>query len=228
MLGYNYYTRDTAFVNSARTTGSGFYELTIPTLLHFWPFNEASGFTALDKKGGNNGTYVSVDVGGTAFKDTTPAPIYDYVNDYTSFNPVALNINKIAISVWFNRTVSGNSGILRATAANKIDMYVGNDSKFYVTSQALPAALISPTAVTNNQWNHAVYNINTATNISQLFINNVLAEQDTAPGSTGTLTDLVVGSLSAVGFFRWGGSIRNLAIFSEPLTLEQRTGIYAQ
>jgi len=196
----------------------------------YWRFNEASGTTAADERGLNNGTYaggVSLGQGGAIVSDpANNAVSFDGIDDSMSVaSPTSLSMSSaVSVELWVKRSRSGvfqaiagkpTSGQSRFenysiwfNATNQIRMYIGDGVNY--------AQATSATAFDTN-WHYVVGTFDNST--IRVYVDGVQSgSSSTTIRLTPNANPFYVGRSSTSTTLNYGGLLDELAVYSTVLS----------
>jgi len=214
-------------------------------MVSYWNFDDASGNTASDSVGDNDGTLRNDPVWTTGQVNGTLD--FDGVNDYVDVGDVLdMGTQSFSVGVWIksegfqgsnvyggkiinkgltNDGTPPNAGYgLRLWPNNKLEvMLIDSANTFFKYN--------SPTTLNNNQWYYLVFTVDKTNSISKLFIDG---REDTSKDITGMISldtniPLVVGALHR-GIYHgpvwrttefFNGLIDEVAIYNRALTPQE-------
>lgn len=210
-------------------------------LVSYYTFDEISGTTAVDSGPaaangliGSNVTLGTTGVFGTAFtfkNDATQNGIVDMANA-TTFTPLAAS-QAVTISVWLKwKTADAgarDSAIFLGSnvdANRYIDVGTTSGGTVYgrsrnaATSGAAFADLSLGTGLGDDQWHHVAYTSDATNDVTQLYIDGVLAGSTTTPAFTfPTFNNFEIGRLGrSSATDAYAGSVDELRIYDTVLS----------
>lgn len=211
-------------------------------LVSYYTFDEASGSTIAVDSGssaangaiGSNVTLGTTGVLGTAFtfkNDATQNGIVDMGNATVLFAALAAS-QQLTISVWMKWSPTGDardSAVFfgNDTAANRyVDVGTTTGGGVYgrsrdaATSGAPFSDLARGVGLNDGAWHHVAYTTNAATEVTQLYIDGVLAGSNTTPAvSFPAFNNFEIGRLGrSAPADAFSGSVDELRIFDAVLS----------
>jgi hypothetical protein len=194
--------------------------------LAYFRLDEASGTTAYDYAGGNNGTYTNVSLGVPGYNSSAPvqsdpsetaAEFGDFPpnNDYAGNVPSYLNFGvtnggnaEFSVEAWFNEYLflNGGNGIVALGYGNGGEQFVldtGNGSsgglRFFVRNAAgvVSPASTSYTPANDGKWHHVVGVCDEAGGHVYLYLDGALVGSGTIAPNTGLLSSTTPLSIGA-------------------------------
>jgi len=207
----------------------------------WWKFNEGSGTIAYDSAGSNNGTLVNGPVWTSGQIDG--ALSFDGTNDYVNMGDPAdgsLDFgasDSFTISLWFKRDIIG----VNHTLICKREVINGTHNEGYLWSisndnlsagiegtNTIGTGITGSTTIGANQWYHAVFVRDAATDKLYLYLNGVSDAAPVTDTTTATLANtynFMVGRWEYYNFY-FDGSIDDVRIYKRALSAEEIEQLY--
>lgn len=205
-----------------------------------WKLDEASGTTAVDSAGGNDGTMQG---GLHASANSFPGKLgkalsFDGNNDYVSVaNNAALNpTSAITVTAWVKRSSNGSRDFIVSKGKSAgggdhqywLEFTAANELVFLLEdgSGAVHKLTAADTTFTDNSWHHiaATYD----GNIQKIYVDGV-ADSATISWTDSidtTADDLVLGNRSFYYNIPYGGLIDDVRIYERALTVDEIQALY--
>ena len=207
----------------------------------FWPLNETSGTTAYDVIGGNNGTYT----GGCALGQTGPGNTFfgassfgvtvDGSSGYVDIPGANFNItNAMSVVVWIQLSANnGFDGVIgKGDPSWRIS--VNGSGVPGANDGSAPADANAINSINDSSWHMLAYTYNGfvgKANNGALYVDGVLVGNNTiSVPPPGDNLDVWIGGApdygTGAGKRLVAATLANAAVFSQPLTAAQVTGMY--
>lgn len=175
-------------------------------LLFDFPLNDLSGTTAVDaSSNGFIGTYTSATLGGAAFKDGSPAALFDGINDFVNVYSAALAAAWVSatftVGLWFKASNASvwTDGIqyrlleLGDGGNNQVEFPKfpgsGQPGSTYIAGGT--SRTVAYTGVNDTNWHFAAFTVDTGV----------------SPNMNGYFDGTNIGAAAVVG--TWGGALTN-------------------
>ncbi|MFJ7067895.1 LamG-like jellyroll fold domain-containing protein [Streptomyces sp. NPDC101115] len=210
----------------------------------YWPLDETAGNAVVNKVAvnGGSGTYTKATLGATGAFGTGDRPAAAFAGDgYAEIPPLGTSSTDVSVELWFK---TAKPGVLYSDQEIPMPgpsggtytpvLYVGTDNKLHgqYYTQGVNATNVSPNAVTDDEWHHAVITAQSGT--QTLYLDGIQVAQVTgAPVDHQTNKHTYVGGgyttwwpagPGAVSYFT--GRIDEVAVYKRPLTAGQVANHY--
>lgn len=194
----------------------------------YWRLGEASGTTAIDSRGSNNGTYVASPTLGVAGASPTDADTAVAFNGSTQYITVpdsaALDLGDVfSIECWFTRNVNdAQHQIMDKGATGGVGYTVliasNNQLRLARSDSGVVIAEATSSPWTEGAWHHIVITKNGATTF--IYVDGV-DDTHVGVGTNATITDtsdqLTIGVWASIGGY-WSGLLDEIALYTTVLT----------
>ena len=211
-------------------------------LIGYWPMNEASGATAVDRSSqGNNGSYNGVTLANAAGPDAKPCPWFDGNDDYNDIYSAAFNADfdgqEGSISVWCKVNAAGiwTDGSIHYIARCHVDANNGlfltkpavNNRLQWIYEAGGTTEQNNLDAVSTTDWFHLAMTWSLSAGVNgevNYYYNGSAEPTDTNLGTwAGNLDNsaTMIGNQSAGSPNTWHGWLAHPAIWKTPLTSAQ-------
>ncbi|MCX6719477.1 MAG: prepilin-type N-terminal cleavage/methylation domain-containing protein [Candidatus Taylorbacteria bacterium] len=216
-----------AAVKSFETTN---YHSLGATALSMWDFD---GTDPTSDSSGNNNNLVF-----------TGAPIVD--SSDISGNKITFNGSNYAVSskaitfganwtesVWMYPTSSGPTQIFISTTNYMLPYILFTTNHFYVSildgsCAFVSGAIIDSSARALNQWYQVTLTRNGTANTTKLYVNGQLVGTDSTNGLCTTMVSPIILGTDGPGYYQFTGSLDNVRIYPQALSIEEIKKLYAE
>jgi len=201
----------------------------VPSLVAYYKFDEGSGTSAADSRGGNNGNLTN---GATWTTGKSGYGMqFDGVNDYVKLpNFAKPTSGQISILAWFKATATAQRQIIdmRETSSSGVYLgvnYVAGDVYAAINNDANLLLLSPSTAFNDGAWHHVAVTYNGLS--PKLYADGVLVNTTSASASmVGSTFTSSIGSRYTKDSLFFNGSIDEVMIFNRALSASEIRLLY--